>query len=295
MPRSWPLRSWPELAVALLLLASLALATLRQHRASSDARVQAEALTARGATAKALWRGAIAAEDARELLAFPPSDPGAGRAVVTALGPARLLEARHLAPLVVAWYAGEDRASMDEPTLLLLAASTARLLGSEEGASYSVDGFARASLAGLESLRSALVSRCGGCAPTPGPLPPAALPGGLPPSVLGERMARSADPEALPSEPLAALVGCLRQGNPAPPAAWELPGHAGMAALELGRAGRTDQLGHLLEASVSGPSALDRIAALHAAMWLEDPETWPEGLARERGLALRYELEVGSR
>jgi hypothetical protein len=288
-------RSWPELVVALLLVAALVLAPLRQRRARADARAEAQALVARGVEAQALWPGPYAAQDAPELLAFPPPDSAAGRALVAALGPERLLDARQLAPLVVAWYAGVDPAALDEPTLLLLAASTARVLGSEEGATHSASGFARASLAGLEPLRAALEARCGACAPAPGPLPAAQLPGGLPPSIQGERMARSADPEAVPREPLGALVGSLRQGGQAPPAAWEQPGHAGMAALELGRAGRTEALDRLLEAAVSGPSALDRLAALHAALWLVQPESWPAGPARERGLALRYELEAGSR
>jgi hypothetical protein len=90
-------------------------------------------------------------------------------------------------------------------------------------------------------------------------------------------------------------VAAVRMGQPVPERAWSAPGHCGMAALELARAGRTDQLPRLLEASVRGPSALDRIAALHAAMQLEPPGRWPEGPARSRAEAVVQVLGSGTR
>jgi hypothetical protein len=284
MPSTWSARPWPELAVALLLGVALVVVPLRQRAHQAEALEQARDLAA---------RDRAGGEDPASVLAFPPADPTAGRALIATLGPARLLEARHLAPLVVAWYAGADPVTLDEPTLLLLAASTARVLGSEEGATHSASGFARASLAGLEPLRAALAARCPECVPPPAPLPSAQLE--LPPSLQGERVARSASTEASAESELGMLVGALRRGEAPPDDALSRAGYCGMTALELGRAGRVDQLEWLLEASERCPSALDRLAALHAALWLVQPESWPAGPARERGLALRYELEAGSR
>lgn len=292
MPRNPVLRLWPELTVALLLTAALVLVLVRQGGERTEALERAREQQAQ-ASQVAARQGTPSGTQAAALLSFPPAEPASGRALTAALGPERLLDARHLAPLVVAWYAGVAPASLDRPTALLLAASTARVLGSEEGVRYSVSGFAEQSLAGLESLRAALEARCGDCAPPPGALPTAELP--LPPSLRGERVARSASPQATADSELGQLVASVRRGGQVPAETWQRAGFCGMAALELARAGRVEALDSLLEAAVSGPTAMDRIAALHAAMSLEEPDTWPEGPARERALAVRYELESGSR
>jgi len=290
-------RWWPEAAVGLLLIAALVWAPLRQHQQRQDALERARALEQRGAELHGA-AVAVTADDSarvRELLSFPPMQRQPGRALLDAMELEQALEQRHLAPLVVSWYAGVELSELERDELLLLAAATARLLGSEEGAEHSLLGFASQSAAGLEDIRRALEARCGGCAPEPGVLPATTIPGGLPPSIQGERRALGRAEPPDPVEPLAELVAAVRTGQPVPEQAWSTPGHCGMAALELARAGRTDQLHELLELSVDGPSALDRIVALHAAMQLEAPASWPEGLAKERALAVVQELGSGTR
>ncbi len=290
-------RWWPELAAGLLLVAALVWAPLRQHRQSQDALERARALEQRGAElhSVAAVQPPVDAQRARELVWFPPMQRQPGRALLDAMELEQALEQRHLAPLVVSWFAGVDLGELERDELLLLAAATARLLGSDEGAEHSLLGFASQSAAGLEDIRQALEARCGTCAPEPGVLPASTIPGGLPPSIQGERRARGQAEPSEPIVPLAELVAAVRTGRSVPDQAWVSPGHCGMAALELARAGRTDQLPKLLERSVSGPSALDRIAALHAAMQLQAPESWPEGPARERALAVVQELGSGTR
>jgi hypothetical protein len=99
---------------------------------------------------------------------------------------------------------------------------------------------------------------------------------------VGERIVRSGAPTAEPATELGALVAAIRRGTEPPAVTWEQTGFCGMAALELARAGRKDQLDALLHASVHGPSAMDRLAALYAAALLVPADRWPAGAARER-------------
>ncbi|MFH1465423.1 MAG: hypothetical protein ABIO70_13630 [Pseudomonadota bacterium] len=233
-----------------------------------------------------------------DLITNPPADPEWGRLLVAAVGPDRLLGVAQVAPLVVLWFADQDPATLDEPTLLLLAESTARLLGADVTGTHEgrIENATRA-LAGQEALRAALEARCGACAPTPAALPGPSDPGRLPASVEGEHLARSGAPTRESTSELGAMVGIIRRGGEPPADAWERVGFCGMAALELARARRVDQLEALLHAAVHGPAAMDRLAALYAAAALRPPSTWPRGPARNRAerLGLLQGAAIGSR
>lgn len=233
-----------------------------------------------------------------DLITNPPADPEQGRRLVAAVGPDRLLGVAQVAPLVVLWFADQDPATLDEPTLLLLAESTARLLGADVAGTHEgrVENATRA-LAGLETLRAGLEARCGTCAPAPAPLPEPREPERLPASVEGEQLARSGAPTRESTSELGAMIGIIRQGGEPPAAAWERVGFCGMAALELARAGRVDQLDALLNGAIHGPAAMDRLAALYAAAALRPPGTWPQGPARNRAerLELLQGAAIGSR
>ncbi len=290
---------WPAITVGVLLLVVLSWAPLRRHQLEQRAKEEARLRLDQAERALAALPAVLAGEADRQvedaLLTDPPTRPDQGRALVQALGSERLLDARHLAPLIVAWYAGRDLASLDDAELALLAASTARLLGSDEGADTSTADFTVQSLAGLSRFRDALAARCPGCAPPPSVLPPIGTPAGIPPSIQGERIARSSVPEGESSGTLGSLVGAIRRGQAVSPYVWDRTGACGMAALELARAGQGDQLEPILRAAVHGPTAMDRLAALHAAMRLAPPSDWPPSEARERGMALDYELGAGTR
>lgn len=111
-----------------------------------------------------------------------------------------------------------------------------------------------------------------------------APPGTLPPSA-----SLDADLSALRGAdavtPAGRALREARRGQLAPEV-WAEPGLCGLAALELGRTGRSEALPSLLEAAAQGPSATDRLMALYAATRLAPPERWPPGAARERALTL---------
>jgi hypothetical protein len=310
---------WPELLLGMALLGSLVFVVSRQMDARARAEARIELLEARARRVEGYWDGFLGSELAparqsdravecepgpgieglhlalhdrlcrdleAELLSFPPADPEAGRALIEAVGIEPLLGAPQLAPLVIAWYSGVDKSQLDEPTLRLLALATSRALGSFEGLAVEGGTASQAALAGLEPLRSELAGRCEGCAPEAAPLPPPAPTTQLPPSIQGERQARSAAPDREPVDELGALAGTIRRGGEPPAEVWNSVGACGLASLELARMGRIDLLDPILRAAIEGPSATDRMAALHAARTLVHPRGWPQGPARERAAQL---------
>ena len=68
--------------------------------------------------------------------------------------------------------------------------------------------------------------------------------------------------------PLTHVVIRVRDGGSPTPEEWQMRGVAGMAALELARAGRVDSIPVLLARAETAPSRADRIACLWAARQL---------------------------
>jgi len=203
----------------------------------------------------------------RAMIAFPPIDAAQGHALVTALGAKRFLEGPpHRAPLVVSWGAGASLRSLDRDNLLVLAAATATLLGSEIVASDDDPRLPGPddAVAGLERLRQALHMTCLDCAPPPAPLPAPRNPE-VSASLAGERIVRSGTEAPDVAPPLGAVVAASRGTGAHPMATWVTPGLAGLAALEMARAGDSAAIPHLLAQGVRGPDAPDRVAALYAA------------------------------
>jgi hypothetical protein len=229
------------------------------------------------------------------LATYPPAEPATGRALMAAVSPRTFLTVTAPAPLVLAWYAGQDPGALREHELLVLASATARLLGSGEADRERPEAFARRALAGLRALRDPFEERCGACAPSAGPLPAASAPGGIPASVEGERIRRSSAPGREPASPLGALVGAIRLGEVPRDIPWAQAGRCGMAALELARAGRIEALPEILAAAATGPTPMDRLATLWAAATLSDPATWPAGAARARARTLDLAQGVAAR
>ncbi len=87
--------------------------------------------------------------------------------------------------------------------------------------------------------------------------------------------------------PRGALVAGIRAGEAIDPATWKKPGLSGLAALEVGRAGRLEDLDAVLALSVTGPTPADRLAGLWAGLLLAPPETWANSEARDRATALQ--------
>ena len=87
-------------------------------------------------------------------------------------------------------------------------------------------------------------------------------------SVLAELGARAATPPKLPA--LATVASEIRRGEEVDPAVLAQPGLAGLAALEWGKRGDPGRIPQLLQLSVHGPAAPDRLAALYAALRLAD-------------------------
>ena len=207
-------------------------------------------------------------------LEVPPPDAARGYALVQAIGAPAFRAGRdpgERALHLVGW--GPPPLPTVE-TLQAWAVATATMLGG------SGDG--TASVAGLEQVRRQLLALCGDCAPATGDIQP---PDPLASAALdGERLARQADPDLESASPLAQVVARVRRQEPLPPEVWQTPGLCGMAALELARAGRG--LDEILDAAVHGPTESDRLAALHAALRLADPESWEPGEARERATRL---------
>ncbi len=230
-----------------------------------------------------------------ELLSFPPPDPETGRALVALLGPEQLQDVPQLGVLGVTWFADQPLDGASQAELSMRALGEARCLGSFAGLVVDGEGAALRALAALDRYRQAAAEGCEDCSMEPGPLPGAGPGFRLPPSIQGERLARSAHSQ--PAGALGALVGSVRAGGDPPQAAWDQVGACGMAALELARVGRRAELSRMLNAAVDGPSATDRLAALYAASILEDPERWPAGPARQRAerLGLVQGASAGSR
>ncbi len=211
-----------------------------------------------------------------EALRYPPTKPEQGKALVAELG----IEAWSQGPggreaLVVSW--GSEDLEGDAP--LVLAASTASLLGFvSEGRPRA---HAEAALAAQEDLRVRYAPELAARAfPPSGPEDVAASS-----SLSAQRMLRSGAPTADTSE-LGWLIVQVRRGEALDPSVWSTPGACGMAALELGRRGNAGDLDLLLRASIEGPTATDRLAALYAARRLAPVSSWPEGPARERAARL---------
>ena len=198
---------------------------------------------------------------------------------------------------VVSWYAGRDPMEMYPSELLLLATCTAPLLGAPvEGNSTPIEA-----LAGQERLRQGAIHACGSCAPKPALLATyTRTPFPVSIAIAGEVGARGTGTLKDPVAPLGALAIAIRRGEEVPPEALELPGQAGLVALEWGRLGDERRLPALLKMANEGPSAADRIAALYAALRIsggfEGVKKW-EGLpgsevAVPRALAVASALDL---
>lgn len=207
---------------------------------------------------------------------FLPSGADAGFTLVEQAGAEAMLEngertARAL--YAVAW--GSAGLNRSQEGLAAVALGTAHLLGSPANRQEAISG--------IETFRDAVNQSCR-CAPPAGPLRRSLWP------VAGttrgaERVVRAPVPDHDPNPLLAPMIAA-RSGDTVDAAWWNEPGIAGMLALELGRAGRTDQLPDLVEASVSGPTGADRMAALWGARRLAPVELWahPEAEARARAI-----------
>lgn len=209
---------------------------------------------------------------------FLPADADAGFKLVERVGAEALLEdgdraARSLYP--VAW--GSQGLQRSPEGLAAVALGTATLLGSPANRQEAI--------AGLAKVRDAVNESCR-CAPPAGPLrrSPSPVAGA---SRNAERIVRSPITDHDPN-PLIAPMVAVRRGEAIDPAWWQQPGVAGMLALELGRAGRTDQLDALVEASVTGPTGSDRMAALWAAGCVAPVEDWNHPQAQERARAVGW-------
>jgi hypothetical protein len=206
----------------------------------------------------------------RAMIAFPPIDGRTGRALVSELGAQRFLEGPpHRAPVVVSWSANIPIRFLDRDNLLVLAAATATLLGSEVVASNDdpiLPGPDDA-VAGLSRLRAAMRESCMDCAPPPAPLPAPRMPD-VSAILAGERMVRAELVVPDVAAPLGAIVAASRGTGRHPTGTWMTPGLAGLAALELARVRDPAAIPHLLAQGVRGPEAADRVAALYAAATL---------------------------
>ncbi len=128
---------------------------------------------------------------------------------------------------------------------------------------------ARDAALALLGWRERLGQACLACVTGPGALPPGTVT--LEPSaaLLAERSARSLLPVHDDASATTRLIAELRRGAPVPDEAWNRVGHAGLAALELARAGRTEAVPQLLTLASDGPSGLDRVAGLYALARLQ--------------------------
>ncbi len=211
----------------------------------------------------------------RAALAFPPTDPEAGRELLEQLGLEGWSEGpENPAATVVAW-GSQD---LDPAGQQLLALSTATLLGSPPPPGPLPEAAERASKG---------VAVPGGSAPTQ-PFPPPANPEEVASAtVSGERLLRGGPGTQDHAAPRGALVAGIRAGEAIDPATWKKPGLSGLAALEVGRAGRLEDLDAVLALSVTGPTPADRLAGLWAGLLLAPPETWANSEARDRATALQ--------
>jgi len=214
------------------------------------------------------------ADSRRAALGFPPSEPAAGRALLAQLGLDGWAQGpASPAALVVGW--GTDELTADGQQLLAL--SLATLLGSPPPPGPLVDAAARAAQAVAVP----------GAPPPTRPFPPPARPDEVTStSVSAERLARGGPGTPDHGAPRGALAAAIRAGEPIPDATWAEPGLSGLAALEVGRAGRRGDLDAVLALSVSGPTSADRLAGLWAALSLAPVDAWshPEAQARARTL-----------
>jgi hypothetical protein len=131
----------------------------------------------------------------------------------------------------------------------------------------------------LRPWRYELLHRCGDCAPPTTPLPPVhdlmsvthlrVDPLGAPSTAIAvEREQRAVLASPIEGSPLTQMVTRVRSGGSPTPEEWQMRGVAGMAALELARAGRRDSVPVLLARAENAPSRTDRIACLWAARQL---------------------------
>lgn len=207
-------------------------------------------------------------------LSYPPTRSAQGKTLLAEVG----VEGWARGPggreaLVVSW--GAEGLEGEAPWVM--AASTASLLG------FRADGDPRShadrALAAQEALREIYAPDLEAKAfPPVGPADVAASS-----SLSAQRMLRSGV-ETQDSAALGGLIAAVRRGEDLAPSVWSTPGHCGMAALELGRRGRVEDLEILLRASIEGPTATDRLASLYAARRLAPVSQWPPGPARERAL-----------
>jgi hypothetical protein len=172
-----------------------------------------------------------------------------------------------------------DMDTTDIPTesIPLVAFSTASFLGIDLPETEAhFDFLSKHVMGSLHPWRYTLLQRCGGCAPRASPLPivremwtPTTM--GRNPlnsrsaTLAAERLRRSVLTLTQEQVPLTTMMARIRDGDKPSVTEWNTRGLAGMAALELAMAQRTESLPEVLDCARRGPSRTDRIAALWAA------------------------------
>ncbi|MCP4804964.1 MAG: hypothetical protein GY913_16870 [Proteobacteria bacterium] len=261
---------WEEAAGSLLLAGFLGGATLRHedHQTRVDDRVAIWLDVAERAEAR--WAGE--AEDGEPLLdGYPdraewdacvdqlrtPGCEGVRRAAVFFPG--------RDADIDAFWFegpSGRDAWAFEQPVTSrdgarVRAGAVASLLGSPR---YDLEpaAWSERALAGQMDLREAW-------APEIEPLPFIETTAEFPPDsvpAFAERMVRSGVDE--PASELALVAARIRRGDPISADLADQPGVAGLAALELARAGRDEALPLVERVAVYGPTSSDRLAGLYA-------------------------------
>lgn len=186
---------------------------------------------------------------------YPPADAALGRRLVLNWSGAPY--PTPVAASVLSYFAGVPVESLSDTEIVALANATAILLGNLPTG--------RGSVVGLENLRLVLAAREGDFVGPPHSLkvtPESSF--ALSTWLLAEVGARAGIPPKLPA--LATVASKVRRGEE--PEGLDQPGLSGLACLEWGRKGDPARIPQLLQLSVKGPSAPDRLAALYAALRL---------------------------
>jgi hypothetical protein len=173
--------------------------------------------------------------------------------------------------------AGMEAASVPTQAVPLVAMSTASFLGIDLPDTKEVfESLSQEVVGSLQPWRFVLRQRCGDCAPRSSPLPivremwtPATMNShpinSRSATLATERLRRSVVALIDERVPMTSMMVRIRRGKAPTVAEWNTRGLAGMAALELAMASRSELLPEVLDCARRGPSRTDRIAALWAA------------------------------
>jgi len=207
----------------------------------------------------------------RTLIALPIADARVGPIWAHALGNRSWLQGppgRHVA--AASWLARAPAALLTPEVLTLSAWSLSLLLDlPPPDDPDQAEGQARAAASALRVSRVPLEARCPSCVDPGAQLPSGWVARERSAALEAERVVRTGPGAVGELSPTGGLAARLRAGEAVPGDTWQQPGLAGLAALELARAGRTDALDGLLTLAAEGPTGLDRVAGLYALARLE--------------------------